>query len=667
MLRLMVLPVLVFCLVGAGCKQESTGASRSASAAAPAAKLTVERARDVDFVWYAVRNGEPVGGTSPAKVLLKPNPSGDVRVAVYEEYSGSAGNQWRASAWVASFLAASTLGRDLTDFEFGVSTGGFVDGPSAGGLTTAAFLSAMQDVPISAVATMTGTVNPDGSIGPVGGLTLKLAGAAEKGKKVFGYPVGQRYDVDPKTRRLVDLQALGRELQIEAREVRDIYDAYQLLTGQTLTRPTPLPASAMDVSPKYFQRMQAKTTAWLARAQASMSLVKQADKSGMAQKLGLLGRAAESYEKANNYQRQGMVPAAYSEAMQAAALVELTGHFTKQAEATLKGDLSDAILELRSLAAIAADEDAFRATLATAEPATAAETMSLLEAYEAAANARAFIALGKQQEAELEAILAGLGQGKVPQEWLPAVRSAGAKKKEVLGVLVLTKALYPTLYYVMAKYYVDGARDLFEAREPAGKPLKLDAAVVARLARSYMSAAKANLDYYDSLILQTQAERQGTTLAAAQAHKAQQDPTYLQASMVMRLALANREKTDLPNALSNLAAAVDVYMRSSALVAREYSVGARPNKEGKLVIDHDKAFMAMLDLAEEKAREQAAVALEVTGVVPGPAQSGYQLARALREGDTEQKLQALEHFWGSSTSSQLAVMLSRGAAAAPAR
>ena len=453
---------------------------------------------------------------------------------------------------------------------------------------------------------------------------------------------------------------------MEVREVRDIFEAYTLLTGKTLARPVPLPAAQMEISPRYFQRMQSKATAWLARAESQMKLVAQADRSGFAKKLGLLEKAQESFTKAENYQRQGMVPAAYTEAMMAAAYVELTQHFVRQAELALEGDLGGALLQMKSLSSVEADEAAFRETLATADITTAGEAMGVLNAYSAAADARAYVALARRHEGDLDRIVAGLGKENLPAEWVPVLRAAGAKKRETLTVLVLGKSLYPTLYYMMAKYSVDGARDLFEAREATGAPLTLEAASVARLARSYTSAAKANLDYYDSLILQTEADQAGTTLAAAQARKQQEDIQYLRAGVVMGLALGNREKKDLHGALFNLAAASNVYLTSSYLVAREYSIGVQTDAQGRQTVSNDKAFMAMLELAEEKAREQAAVAQKVTGAVPGPAQAAYGLARALREGDTESKLLALNHFWGSSTSSQLAVALSRASGRAGA-
>ena len=40
--------------------------------------------------------------------------------------------------------------------------------------------------------TMTGTINPDGTVGPVGGIPQKVEGAADEGIKTVLIPAGQR-------------------------------------------------------------------------------------------------------------------------------------------------------------------------------------------------------------------------------------------------------------------------------------------------------------------------------------------------------------------------------------------------------------------------------------------------------------------------------------------
>src|SRR5439155_87067 len=83
---------------------------------------------------------------------------------------GSTGPQWRAGVWVSAFVAATTLGKDLTDFTFSASTTGYIDGASASGLMAGGFLAAMTGTTVDPSVTMTGIINPDGTIGPVGGI-----------------------------------------------------------------------------------------------------------------------------------------------------------------------------------------------------------------------------------------------------------------------------------------------------------------------------------------------------------------------------------------------------------------------------------------------------------------------------------------------------------------
>ncbi len=70
---------------------------------------------------------------------------------------------------------------------------------------------------------MTGTVNPDGTIGPVGGIPHKIEGAAAAGKTLVLVPGGQRYDYDYAAGQSVDLVQVGQRLGIEVKLVPDIY------------------------------------------------------------------------------------------------------------------------------------------------------------------------------------------------------------------------------------------------------------------------------------------------------------------------------------------------------------------------------------------------------------------------------------------------------------
>src|SRR4051812_23989772 len=131
-----------------------------------------------------VKMAPPItGGMTPVKLATAPNPDQSVQVGIYEEFAGGTGPQWRAGVWVSAIVAATTLNKDLTDFTFSASSGGYIDGASASGLMAGGFLAAMTGAAVDPTATMTGTINPDGTIGPVGGIPEKFLGSIEKGKK----------------------------------------------------------------------------------------------------------------------------------------------------------------------------------------------------------------------------------------------------------------------------------------------------------------------------------------------------------------------------------------------------------------------------------------------------------------------------------------------------
>jgi uncharacterized protein len=66
-----------------------------------------------------------------------------------------------------------------------------VDGPSAGAATTVATVAALENKTVKENVIITGTINEDGSIGPVGGIFAKAQAANEAGAELFLVPPGQ--------------------------------------------------------------------------------------------------------------------------------------------------------------------------------------------------------------------------------------------------------------------------------------------------------------------------------------------------------------------------------------------------------------------------------------------------------------------------------------------
>jgi len=118
-----------------------------------------------------------------------------------------------------------------------------VDGPSAGSAIAVALIAAIRGDEINKAVYMTGTINNDGSIGPVGGVAEKALAAAANGSKVFLVPKGQSriviylpHESHPLPgvtiikyeKKLVDLQDYLKEAgySITVKEVQSIEEAY---------------------------------------------------------------------------------------------------------------------------------------------------------------------------------------------------------------------------------------------------------------------------------------------------------------------------------------------------------------------------------------------------------------------------------------------------------
>jgi uncharacterized protein len=107
------------------------------------------------------------------------------------------GVDFQDSARIAVQVAHNITGVDLSskDVIFSITTDNqnlrAVDGGSAGGAMTVLLTSAILGKSINVHVLMTGTIQPDGTIGPIGGVLEKAEAAANYGAKIFLVPSGQ--------------------------------------------------------------------------------------------------------------------------------------------------------------------------------------------------------------------------------------------------------------------------------------------------------------------------------------------------------------------------------------------------------------------------------------------------------------------------------------------
>lgn len=158
----------------------------------------------------------------------------------------------QGSARLAAFAASLLAGVDMSSIDFYYDLEAesiIVGGPSAGAAMALATLALLEGVECPSWVVATGMIQPDTSIGPVGGLKEKLEAAATAGAKLFIIPAGQEvytyYETVEKKigpfvyieRKpvTVNLTQLGEELGIEVYAAPTLASAYQAVYGANPT------------------------------------------------------------------------------------------------------------------------------------------------------------------------------------------------------------------------------------------------------------------------------------------------------------------------------------------------------------------------------------------------------------------------------------------------
>jgi uncharacterized protein len=99
------------------------------------------------------------------------------------------------SAETAKEVAEQLTGNSLADKDviYTIKAGDaqLIGGPSAGAALAIATIAAIEGKDINKSVEMTGTINPDGTIGQIGGVLEKAAACEQDGKQLFLVPKGQ--------------------------------------------------------------------------------------------------------------------------------------------------------------------------------------------------------------------------------------------------------------------------------------------------------------------------------------------------------------------------------------------------------------------------------------------------------------------------------------------
>jgi uncharacterized protein len=614
----------------------------------------------VDAMVVHIGAGATTGSLTPVKLGTAPNADLSVEVGIYEDVAGGAGPQWRAGVWVSAFVAATTLNKDLTDFMFSASSAGYLDGASASGLMAGGFLAMLTGAPIDTQATMTGTINPDGTIGPVGGIPEKFLGSIAKGKRKLGYPIGMRNAKSEATGEDVDLVQLAKDHGAEAIEIADVHEAYALLTGKKLPETVPVAEAEMALDAPTTAALAEHYKAWQQRLAGDWSVIVQLDSAGaLPSTLTYVQRLAkENAEAAEKLRAAGKLPAAYARLLAAWAYASSAARTFEVLTRVRAGDLAGARDIIAGLGKI--DSDVAFAKIGALHPTTLGGHLVMMASFQAALRGWGYKTFADEAVASAQDLVTSLGSAK-PAEL------GGSKVADAVANAVAPMVLYVDRTTAGLDMAVEELA--FEGTAPVNYMCSVPN--VLRLASSFQSASVAGINYFDNLLVIPLAQSEKIAEDDARVLVARREPDYLVAVLASKLAgvesglpadlKAKWGEHSLAWGLFSLAGSELAYYDAAELIAKYYSLGVHTDDTGKVTsLDHEKAFAHMLATAERTARASARAARIATGAIPVQAKLSYQLAASERDaGELPDQLEALANFWLSSAYSQTAVMLAR--------
>lgn len=520
-----------------------------------------------------------------------PNRTQRPSVGVMEQSAGAASGPWLTTLWQASFAATQTTRSRLLDHEFLLSVSGPVRDHSAGLMTGATLAALLRGKKVLPHTTVCGGLNPDGSAGPVEGLLPRLRGAAADGVKRFGVPRGGRQQRDDATGDAVDLLAEGTKLGVEVRELSDLDEAYNFLTGDSLPSGAAATDAQMELWPQELAAINKLTASVKQRYEAARAQLAELPEKTR-DMFERSTRAADDFEKSGDPVRAMVVWSATLGAVQVAVQDE-------QLRRTLAAQDFDgglALLEAEQ-ASLATERQAFRTRIDEAFPNTSRANdvyaMDLLEsavtqgpALRAAATLKAlqqrdenFAQRARQLSSDLMTVQAELENG---QRFLELYASLPRLKKQVPPIDAAN----------LAPWYVSAgaaARGLFQSRGDE-------------------AAFEKDSTWHDlvgySELLTTEAD---------------------------------------PRARLVLAARQSIY--SSYLASVYDALGGHLDERRAFSVRNTRGLVAQLELARAKVLRSCGQASRETGSIPFPARMRFLNARAAREGSDRQKADALADLW----------------------
>jgi hypothetical protein len=574
-------------------------------------------------------------------------------------------------------VAASNASNHLlTDHEFLLKVRGFIDGPSAGMLMATTMLALINQDPIRPGVTITGTVNPDGTIGPVSGVPEKLEGASKAGIKELGYPM---IDDGDGGQIFKDLEQQGYARGVKMVPIPDIYAAYEFLTGRKLGRPVALDASELNISAALVDKYKMATSTLLTEARSRVT-------TGEARFGSMMGkmsapekkRYADDRDLTFNFIREseaaskdGSYVLAHSKAIMADASTRMSEKYLQWQQAYAKRD-GKALSTIFS-DQYAAAEEKLNTMLALVKPSLTAPTL--------AGRIAGFNDRMQYWSVRAQWLAASAGREDIRKRQLSLEkRAAAAKGKGATDALTKESdqisedmrdaILHLTILEGRIRAFSEFAGQTFEDNK---QPPADQTALNKRLSEAYGPAAAAGLAYFESTVIGMKSQGSDEMAAAKKVAILHNDIAFSASSKAAEHAILRNEDPDSgdnsPEAvMDRLACGAYAYLGMAGLMNKYYNLAendesvdpARPEHKTSVTLRKGNMVTRMMESSRTRVLEEAALVKKQLQFIPDSIKMNFCLAETKRtESSDTAKLDALTSYWRAQFLCKMAQMMAR--------
>ncbi len=591
----------------------------------PAAASDAERVRLVRPLSFLKRGNRCGGVSSRLTIRLAPSDNGQLQIGLVEDRFFGHGAMSRAAYWMAGVVAGLVSRRPM-GWRITFIRSGWFDGPSAGGLMTATILAAVLNQKFQPHVTMTGTINPDGTIGPVGGIYYKLLGAKRAGMKTVLIPAGQYFERSCDRRRRVSLFVRAKSLGIKLVPVKDIFEAYFYLTGKPLPlvldygEKLDLPHRAQRAVNMAFHVWQGRFNARIETMRRLAPRVEKDRRAGLARlwrlAYGRRNQALTTYRKGRQCAALGLMFHAAVLAGRGALLSRLSAAFARGGRTAMnqvfRANLVDNRLLTRHLK-----------RLDSRPIANLNDLITMAEAY-------AYFDTGVGVRGRAGSTLRRLGRAATDKAWQGIVNTAAGMNS-------------------LARDFLLFSEDVMNIGLGYPGPPVPPLARLSVWSRAMLRAAEANDGYFTRIVLDPLAERYKKTRDVARAFVISRDIQYLLALLSIRSArvLYGRIPAGVHRQTALLGSTINAFSLISLSLAKWYSLGARSDKHGLVTaVKANDRLEAMLRSGRRHLRETVLRARRM-GYKPIMTTFRLKIAEAMADelNSPHDRLWALEEYW----------------------